>query len=829
MNECAENKRDQFAEVLLNVPSRSLDRPFHYRVPEDLMPFVAPGVRVLVPFTSRKVEGIVLGLLSEAEVKNVRPILSVMDEKPLISQHMLALALWMADHYLCTKAEAFRSILPAGVRWESQERIVLTADSLIVKGEKAFQLKDNSQQAKIMQVLVKEKTIDRNALERKLGSRSLLPSLKVLEKKGIIKREAVVNDGLKIKTANIVELTDESSDPESWEKIRRRAPRQAEVIEMLYSYGRPLREATIKDYLGISPGVIARMEEKGLVKREKEEVNRDPHPESDFESSEDLSLYQDQKRSLDKIKDGIKEEGKSYLLHGVTGSGKTEVYLQAIRYVLDLGKQAIVLVPEISLTPQTVERFKSRFGGDVAVLHSRLSAGERYDQWRRILHGQASIVVGARSAVFAPFKRLGLIIIDEEHEPSYKQSENPKYHAREIAFFRSKLEGACVVLGSATPSVETYHRAQQKEMEILTLPQRITGESLPQVNVIDMREELKAKNKNPFSRKLQEAILKAHAKGQQSIIFLNRRGFSTFVLCRECGHSLRCPHCDVSLTYHETQKYLQCHYCSLTEKVPDICPKCRSHHIRYFGIGTERVEKEANKLFPDLRVLRMDMDTTTQKGSHERILSAFRSGKGDMLVGTQMIAKGLDFENVSLVGVITADTALNFPDYISGERTFQLLTQVAGRAGRGRVPGEVVIQTYTPEHYSIQLAQNHDYEGFYQQEIEYRKALDYPPFSRAISLLVWSPVEKDTIQAAEEIGSHLTQKIEQGRENLCLMGPSQALLGKIKGHYRWQMFVLGKQRQLPHEIVKSCLDRIYEIGRERGVKISIDVDPLGFV
>ena len=821
-----ESGNGAYAEILLNLPARPLDRPFHYSVPAELAQEAVPGVRVRVPFSGRTVEGILLKRMDRAEVDSVKPILDVLDKEPLISPALVELAMWMADYYLCTRAEALRCVLPTGVRWESSEIIVAKKEQMQSAQWQQIR-KSNSIQGAVLTILEKEQTIARKQLENILKTGSLAAALRQLEDKGLIERKEEENEGIQIKSVRTVVLTKEGRDAAREEILRRRAPRQAQVLEFLVSQGGSLQESTIRTHLGITSDVFVRLQEKGLLLRSEEEVQRDPYADHDFPISQDLKLNSEQSRALELIRKSIdRRQQETFLLHGVTGSGKTEVYLQAIRHAREQDLQAVVLVPEIALTPQTVERFKSRFGNDVAVLHSRLSAGERYDQWRQIRAGKASVVVGARSALFAPFSRLGLIIIDEEHETSYKQSENPKYHARDAARKRCQLEGAVLLLGSATPSVETFYRAEQNELTVLALPERVTGEKLPDVTIVDMRSELKDGNRNPFSRTLQEGIQRGLDAGQQSIIFLNRRGFSTFVLCRECGLVLRCPHCDVSLTYHARSQKLECHYCMHTQKVPDICPQCHSHHIRYFGIGTERVEEEAKKLFPGIRVLRMDMDTTSRKGAHERILSAFRSGKADMLVGTQMIAKGLDFENVTLVGVITADTALNFPDYIAGERTFQLMTQVAGRAGRGSVPGSVVIQTYAPEHYSIRLAKSHDYAGFYKEEIHYRSQLRYPPFAKAVSLLVWAPDEKAVIRTAEAMGTHIRMVLAD-RDDFLLMGPVPALMGRIRKNFRWQMHLLGYGSQHPGDFLKTMLPDLYALGKQGAVTISLDVDPLG--
>ncbi|MEM5769424.1 MAG: primosomal protein N', partial [Bacillota bacterium] len=555
-----------YAEVIVNVSHRRVDRIFHYRIPAELQNEVWPGKKVQVSFGNRKVEGIVIKLTDTAPQMDLKPVEQVLD-LPALPADLLALARWMADTYVCSYIDALNTVFPTKVLKRKRRK----------KKEKIF-----------------------------------LPA---------------------------------------------------------------------------------------------------PPPQ----------LTQAQQTALQSVVHALqKDEQTVILLHGVTGSGKTEVYLQAIQAAVDAGGQAIMLVPEIALTPQMETRVVTRFGGRVAVLHSRLSDGERSEAWRRMRDGEADIALGARSAVFAPFNRIGLIILDEEHEFSYKQEDNPKYHTRGVAIQRAQDHGAVVLLGSATPSVESYYHAQQKHYALLTLPQRIEQRLLPEIAVVDMREELKRKNRTVFSTALREAIAERLRRGQQSIILINRRGFSTFVLCRDCGLVLRCPHCSVSLTYHATDHTLRCHYCLYRCPAPDVCPACQSRHIRYFGAGTQKVEEELGKSFPAARILRMDMDTTSRKNSHQEILGKFERGEADILLGTQMIAKGLDYPNVTLVGIISADMALNLPDFRAGERTFQLLTQAAGRAGRGEVPGLVIIQTYNPDNYSIQAVKEQNYADFYRQEIAVR-------------------------------------------------------------------------------------------------------------
>ncbi|PRX33537.1 replication restart DNA helicase PriA [Orenia metallireducens] len=646
--------------------------------------------------------------------------------------------------------------------------------------------------------------------------------------------KAIVPSGqTKIKTKQVVKLAQSVAESEKLlEQISDRAYKQQEVFSFLIDNPNcNLSNTELADRLETTSGLIRTLINKGYLQYIEKEVKRNPHSHHNFKATQPLAPTSEQQVAIEEISAALEQqESSTILLKGVTGSGKTEVYLQVIAKALEAGKDTIVLVPEISLTPQTIARFKGRFGDQVAVLHSQLSAGERFDEWRRIKFADVKIVVGARSAVFAPFNNLGLIIIDEEHETSYKQEDHPKYHAREVAVKRAELAGAVTVLGTATPSLEAYHRTETGEYKLVELKKRIDDRPLPKVELIDMREELKAGNKTMFSQLLQKEIIDRLEKGEQTMIFLNRRGFSTFVQCRECGHVMKCNDCDVSLTYHATPNILQCHYCDHQEQVPNICPNCESIYIKYFGVGTQKVEEGLKEFFPEAKVARMDVDTTRRKGEYERILSAFKAGKIDILVGTQMIAKGHDFSNVTLVGVITADTALNLPDFRAGERTFQLLTQVAGRTGRGDKPGEVIIQSYTPEHYSIQFSKMHDYNGFYNFEIETRKFASYPPFTHIISIVVSDEREDKVIEVSNLLSDIIREKLHKlDEEGIMLLGPVQAPLSKVRGQHRWQLLLKGGDLDTMRSINQESLMKLNELSTLKTIKVSVDVDPLGML
>jgi len=539
-------------------------------------------------------------------------------------------------------------------------------------------------------------------------------------------------------------------------------------------------------------------------------------------SGKHLSPTIEQKRALDSIKQCLNDKvHKVFLLHGVTGSGKTEVYLQSIAYALESGYSSIVLVPEISLTPQTVARFKARFGEKIAVLHSRLLGSRRAAEWERIVFGKAQIVVGARSAIFAPLKNLGLVVVDEEHETSYKQMDVPRYNAREAGIKRAALSDAVVILGSATPSLESYHAAREGDYELIELSERIDSRLLPEVDIVDMRDEMTRVKRFPIlSESLKRWIEKDLSEGKQIILFLNRRGFSTYISCRKCGHVLTCKRCNVSLTYHFHKKKLICHHCSYKIDPPEVCPECNSSYVKYWGLGTEKVESELHRLFPQARVARMDTDATRKRGTHEKVLSKFKDHKIDILVGTQMIAKGLDFPKVTLVGVVSADTALNLPDFRSGERTFNLLTQVAGRAGRSDLGGRVIIQSYTPAHYAIQAAKTHDYSTFYGKEVSFRKELNLPPFCHMVTLTFRGRKEEKVLKIAES----LRKKFEKRKEskNIEIIGPAPAPISRVKGMYRWNLFLKSDKVENATALLKKVIGNRK---REGGVLITVDVEP----
>jgi primosomal protein N' (replication factor Y) len=609
------------------------------------------------------------------------------------------------------------------------------------------------------------------------------------------------------------------------EKLRKRAPRQAELLETISKLDKPIAAAQLLRQTSLDNQTLRALAKRSLIELREEAIERDPHADEQFVASANLELNAEQAAALTKIVDAlaVPEDAKPILLHGVTGSGKTEIYLQAIDAALERRQTAIVLVPEISLTPQTVERFKSRFAETpegVAVLHSHLSHGERHDEWHKIHSGRARIVIGARSAVFAPLGNLGLIIVDEEHETTYKQEEAPRYHARDVAVVRAKIEKCAVVLGSATPSLESYHNAAIGKYTLVPLTQRVDEQQMPLMRIVDLRQERRKEKIVPIlSEKLAQAISDRLEKREQTILFLNRRGFSTSLLCSNCGEARNCPNCSVALTFHRHIARLSCHLCGHTAAVPKKCPQCSKDALIYAGFGTEKVESTVSHLFPKATVRRMDADSMARKGAYRETLRNFRAGKIDILVGTQMIAKGLHFPNVTLVGIINADLALHLPDFRAGERTFQLLTQVAGRAGRGEQPGEVFVQTYTPFSPSIQFARHHDFSGYFQQELEFRERCDFPPFKHAILITVRSEHEGRAKLSAETLVRRLKESL--GSE-FTISEATPAPLEKLQGQFRFHILLRGEAIMRLSRLVRETLEKL---PLPEDVIATVDVDP----
>lgn len=824
----------KYAEIIVDNKSRSTDTAYTYIVPEEYSLDVKRGVRVLVPFGKgdKLLEGIIVDFkeTTSYDSDKLKYIDSLIDKKPIISEKMLELASWMKVKYLAQYIEVFKTILPSGITNKVKKFATLNN---IDESKKFEDLKSNHQK-KIIEILKIHGDCEIKFIREKIGSSSIHKHINDLETLGIISTYERINVDVKKKYQKIVYKSFKDEDLEDITNgMNSNAVRQIQILNFLKGKESISLASLLKEVSTVSSTVTA-LEKKGFIRIIDEEVKRNPITKA-IPNYPKVKLTEKQQACFDSIYSDMKyTKNNKFLIHGVTGSGKTEIYLQLIEKVLENKKQAIVLVPEISLTPQTVERFVGRFGNRVAVLHSRLSLGERFDEWQRIREGTVDIVVGARSAIFAPFKDLGLIIIDEEHETSYKSSMNPKYNTIEVAEKRCELENAALVLGSATPSIESYYRAKEGEMKLLTLSTRVLDRQLPPIEVVDMTEELEKGNKSIFSESLYDSIKENLKNKKQTILFLNRRGFSTFVSCRKCGYVVKCSDCDISMTYHISKNILKCHYCGLAKKPPTVCPECGSKYIKYFGIGTQKVEELVKKSFPEARIARMDVDNTTKKGSHEAILSRVKNGEVDILIGTQMISKGLDFPNVTLVGVIAADISLNLPDFKSSERTFQLIAQVSGRAGRGESKGKVILQTYEPEHYSIQTAQDHDYISFYEKEIILRKAFNYPPFYNIIGITIIGQNQGKVSIASRKLAGAIGLKIKERKLNFSndnILGPNPAPISRIKSNYRWQIII--KCRDFEMDVIKGIIEEVcitdWHNEEYDEIRFNIDINPISIM
>ena len=822
----------KFAQVAFPIPE---DITFTYSIPNHFAPIAQIGCRVLASFGNSIREGVIVNLLDKPEIENldfkIKAITDCLDEKPVFTDSILKLTSWVSKYYLSSWGEALKCAAPAAIRTKQRQTIHLVATK-----DEIEELKTRAKlQAQILIVLSNngDLTINQLAKHVKKPSSSLRSVLALLQKKRLIDIHINFRPSSQKKYGTFATLA--KPIPEIKKEITstlQRAPKQAEILHFLISnYNRlPISSVELLKTTNTSSATLQALKKKNLVELQSIELTRTPWNSKHIEKTTPLSLNPDQTNAVAKIHHAIEANlSQTFLLHGVTGSGKTEVYLQIIATVLSQKKGAIILIPEISLTPQTISRFVGRFGTKIAVLHSRLSDGERHDQWQKVHSGKAPIVIGARSAIFAPIPSLGLIIIDEEHETSYKQDSSPRYHARDVAIQRAKLENCIVVLGTATPSLESFYHAEQGKYHLISMPSRIGNRKMPKVEIIDMREELKSKNRSIFSRSLLSGIMERLAKNEQTILFLNRRGYSSYVFCRNCGHVEKCEVCSVSMTYHFSKQRMICHHCGSEKSAPRSCPSCTSENIRYFGLGTERVEQETLRAFPKAKVQRMDTDSTSQKNAHQTILNQFKNQEIDILVGTQMIAKGLDFPNVTLVGVIIADTALNLPDFRASERSFNLLTQVAGRSGRSNLEGEVIVQTYMPDHYGIQAAKNHDYTGFYNQEIMFREALNYPPFNYAATILVRGAEEEEVINTAYNLRNALDLIQADRFPNVEVRGPVAAPLSKIKAKYRWHLLVKCDSSDDLRETIHIMNQSTRATSKTTKIEKIVDIDPISML
>ncbi len=797
-----------YASVLVDVSVRQTDRPFDYKVPTRWQDAIQPGMRVIVPFGPRKIQGFVLSIKDTTNLEKVKEIEEVLDVMPVLTEELLLLGSYLSQKTLCFFISAYQAMLPTAIKAVYKKHVQVTSeealDQLVPELANLFSIVKRREWTEIESLVSKISLVQRAI------------------KEGLLEIEYEVKNKANKKTERVVSLLKVLDE----ELPIIKSPQQKDIIEYLRMNGQTSVKE-LKECLGITDSPIKTLEKNEVISIKTVEVYRDPYEGREIERSKPLPLIEEQQIAFEQIVSSFHErKNKIHLLHGVTGSGKTEVYLQAIQEVLSEGKEAIVLVPEISLTPQIVGRFKSRFGNDVAVLHSGLSIGEKYDEWRKIQRKEVKVVVGARSAIFAPFENIGMIIIDEEHETTYKQDEHPRYHARDIAIWRGEYHHCPIVLGSATPTLESFARASKGVYELNTMSKRVNQGPLPEVEIVDMREQLRIGNRTMFSTALHEKIIDRLEKKEQIILFLNRRGYSSFVMCRDCGYTIQCPHCEVSLTYHKHNHHLKCHYCGYETYMPKQCPSCQSEHIRFFGTGTQKVEEAITKTYPEARVIRMDNDTTSRKGAHEKMLKQFGNGEADILLGTQMIAKGLDFPNVTLVGVLAADSSLHLPDFRASERTFSLLTQVSGRAGRHEKPGEVVIQTYSPEHYSIELAKTQDYVAFYEEEMKIRRSFRYPPFYYLVLISIAHNDLIKTVKVSEQIAGYLREYLSEGS---IVLGPVASPIAKIKDHFRYQCVIKYKSEPVLYDVLNR-IQQYYQDETDKGkLQLTIDFQPTMFM
>ena len=793
------------AQIIVDIAAKQTDRIFEYHVPDELDE-VEIGSRVFVPFGSRKLQGFVVGLSEKSQYQGqLKDLLLVVDEMPPLTNELVDLSKALAKRVFSYRISILKTMLPRVMR--ANYRKVLTPVSDQAKALPFFQgdpidltkVTDNREIAYIRKLLRNDEA----------------------------KVEYIVENRAKVKTENVYSLPLAQKDYLAfYEELRSNAVKQKQLLTFVIQHYDefPLKQTLIEKQAEINTATLTSAVNKGWLRKDQAEIYRDPLAgfATPTKNHHQVVLNDKQAAALAQITPAIEnKKAQTFLLEGITGSGKTEVYLNAISKTLALGKNALMLVPEISLTPQMVEQVKDRFGDQIAVLHSGLSEGELYDEWRRIRRGEVRVVVGARSAVFAPLTNIGLIVIDEEHESSYKQEDNPRYHARDVAIWRSKYNSCPLVLGSATPSLSSRARAQKGVYQLLLLPQRANNKKLPEVHLVDLKQADFAGNQLDLSVQLVKAIEDRLARHEQIILMLNRRGFANFMLCRECGYVMKCPNCDLSLTMHKDTHQMQCHYCSYSTSIPRECPNCKSSRIRFLGTGTQKVLEELNELLPEAKVLRMDVDTTRRKGAYKKILDAFGNHEADILLGTQMIAKGLDFPNVTLVGVVNADTGLWVPDYNASERTFELLTQVAGRAGRAEKTGEVIIQTFNPDHYAIKLAKKQDYEHFYAYEMRVRHAGNYPPYFYTVLISVASKNEQNAAREAFRIKKQLQSHLHS---ETIILGPTPSAISRLKNQYYYQILVKYKKEDNLNNLLHQIQDSAQKV-KKYGLNIYIDNEP----
>ncbi len=785
------------AEVVVDVKSKTVDKVFDYLVPTYLEDVIKPGVRVVVPFGPRVLTGFVLQLKPQTDQTKLREISNVIDVLPVLNDELRTLAISLSKETGSTMIQCFEVMIPNAMRSTYKKKVTCLKPL-------------NDEQ---LRPFFKDKaTIEYEQIPPKL-----YPNLKQQIQADVLEVTVEIKEKLGKKMVTKLKLAMPQADAPNLA----RAPKQQRVLEFFTDEPGVYEKSWLLTRLNVTAAIIKSLVDKGILEEFKEEIYRDPFKREDVKKSVPHRLNEEQQQVVDHVVTQVnQQQPKTNLLHGITGSGKTEVYLQIIEKALAQGKEAIMLVPEIALTPQIANRFVSRFQGSVAILHSGLSMGEKYDEWRKILRGEVKIVVGARSAIFAPFKNLGVIIVDEEHEGTYKQEDAPRYHAIEVAKSRATYHSCSLVLGSATPSVESYARALKGVYDLLVLSKRaVSSATLPHVELIDMRESVGADDNLILSERLAHAILDRLEKKEQIVLLLNRRGYSNFLQCRECGYVVTCQQCDVSLTYHKPNQKLKCHYCGYEQQVIKHCPSCHERALRFFGQGTQKVEEYLQQQYPSARIMRMDVDTTATKGSHQKLITAFENEEADILLGTQMVGKGLDFPKVTLVGVLSADASLHISDYKASERTYQLLTQVAGRAGRHDLKGEVLIQTLNPAHYALQCVKNHDYHTFFNKEMEIRRQFAYPPYFYLCQVGLVSESYEALMKSCDQLHQYLRQQLG-GRVRI--IGPTMPFVGRVNGRFRMYFVIKYKIEPTLRDQLSVLVNQLYT----KDVSIYVDYYPL---
>jgi primosomal protein N' (replication factor Y) len=820
----------QFAEVAVPLHVR---QTFTYRLPDALREEARVGSRLLVPLGRQLLTGYIVALhdeldasveLNDAEIKDAEELL---DAEPLLTPDVLEITRWIADYYAAPWGEVLKAALPAGLNATVERVLKITAegrDELArLPARRAATAK-----AQVLRLVAEDTEVSLRRVAREVGQSRAASVARQLEGAGWItveqRQQSATTRAKRRKAVRLLPVEQHADGA-----ARALTEAQRRVVETLIARGGERLFAELLDEAKAGASVVQTLERRGVVEVYVRDVRRDPMAHAVIlPEAKPLALTQDQRAALTEIEEAIAGRAyKAFLLHGVTGSGKTEIYIRAMRAALEQGRAAMMLVPEIALTPVFSRRLRAHFGDAVAIFHSSLTTGERFDEWSRIKRGEARVVIGTRSAVFAPVSNLGVIIVDEEHESSYRQQESPYYHGRDTAVVRAHRERAVAVLGSATPSLESFHNARTEKYRYLQLPTRVADRAMATAEIVDMRSVFaRAGKQTALSEELLNAVAETHARGEQSIVLLNRRGYSAFVLCRSCGERVQCPNCDVTLTFHQRERSLVCHYCDFRQRPPEACPACKGKYIYYVGEGTEQIEEMLRRKFPTLRLARLDRDTTSRRHTYEEVIMRFAAGELDMLVGTQMIAKGHDFPNVTLVGVVSVDAGLAMPDFRAAERTFQLITQVAGRAGRGDRAGRVLIQTYHPEHYALRHACAQDYGAFYEEEIRYRKNLSYPPFVSLAALLV----RGDDLSKTTAIAEALKQALDAANtDRACrVLGPAPAPLARLRGEHRIQLLV--KSRSRPR--LRAALDLALSDAAERGVdlhNVNLEIDPVNLM